>query len=97
MDVPHFNGRPPFSSLVAQIGWSHNLIVLQRYKDPLTGKKDRSGIDNGKKISPSPVSVINPVHFIAKDEKVPQNQGGESKPSSGVVNNPPVFSSLFLT
>jgi hypothetical protein len=30
---------------------------------PQTGKKDRSGIDNGEKIGPSPVSVINAVHF----------------------------------
>ena len=31
---------PKVQPLVAQIGWTHNLIILQRCKDPLEGEME---------------------------------------------------------
>ena len=39
-----YSDLPKVQLLVAQIGWPHNLIILQRCKDPLDKKRKLIGV-----------------------------------------------------
>ena len=45
---PAYRAMPKVQPLVAQIGWTHNLIILQRYKDPLEGELEELNAEAAK-------------------------------------------------
>ena len=75
-------------------GGNTTLIRIKQTSPPaiIIGPSPRTAaLTNLPKLKQSETSGID------RGEKVPQKHGWESKPSSGIINNPPVFSSLLFS